>query len=277
MAHLSKGVKQGVNRLVSVYHDRRNIEILDWLAPLDYSTQQSDYLRRRQEGTGEWLLNSDEFQMWVKDESQMLFCPGMPGAGKTVLTSVVVDHLDSRFQGDSKTGIAYFFFDYKRQDEHTIDALLASLLRQLTACQSSLPETVHELYKQHNTQSNKTRPSTEELIRVLKSVALIYSRIFIMIDALDECKSSNGTRLRVLSCIFKIRSEIRANFFITSRFNTEISGAFLGNPTLEIRASDNDVRNYLSGNMAHLPKFVRGDPSLQKEIIDSILQAVQGM
>ncbi|OPB46466.1 ankyrin repeat protein [Trichoderma guizhouense] len=277
IADILSGVKQSVDRLVNVYHDQKNIAILDWLTPFDYSTQQSDYLRRRQEGTGEWLLNSDEFQAWIQNKDHILFCPGIPGAGKTVLTSVVVDHLHSRFQEDSKTGIAYFFFDYKQQDEQSTDTLLASFLRQLAACQSSLPEAVHELYRQHNTQANKSRPSTEELIRVLKSVAVIYSRIFIMIDALDECKPSNGTRFGVLSCIFKLRSETRANFLITSRFNTEISSAFSGIPTLEIRANDKDVRGYLRGNMVHLPKFVRDDPSLQEDIIDSIVQAVRGM
>ncbi|KAH0527112.1 hypothetical protein TsFJ059_002145 [Trichoderma semiorbis] len=214
--------------------------------------------------------------MWVKNENQTLFCPGMPGAGKTIQTSVVVDHLQSSFQEDQKAGIAYFFFDYKRQDEQTINALLALFLKQLAASQSSLPEEVHKLYEKHNTQNKQTRPSTEELIGVLKSVITIYSRTFIMIDALDECRLSNGTRI-ILSCIYKLRSETKANFFITSRFNEDISGAFSGIPTLEIRASDEDVQRYLRRNMVYLPKFVYKDPSLQKEIIDSILKAVQGM
>lgn len=269
-------MKQSVDRLISVYHDQRNIDILNWLTPFNYSAQLSDYLRRRQQGTGEWLLRSSQFQMWVKNENQTLFCPGMPGAGKTIQTSVVVDHLQSSFQEDQKAGIAYFFFDYKRQDEQTINALLAHFLKQLAASQSSLPEEVHELYEKHNTQDKQTRPSTEELIRVLKSAITIYSRTFIMIDALDECKLSNGTRL-ILSCIYKLRSETKANFFITSRFNEEISGAFSGIPTLEIRASDEDVQRYLRRNMVYLPKFVYKDSSLQKEIIDSIIKAVQGM
>ncbi|KAJ4859583.1 ankyrin repeats (many copies) domain-containing protein [Trichoderma breve] len=223
IADVLSGVKEAVDRLVNVYHDERNIAILDWLISLNYSTQLSDYLRRRQEGTGNWLLRSDQFQMWVKTEKQMLFCPGMPGAGKTVLTSIVVDYLHSWLQTDSKAGIAYFFFDYKRQEEQTIEALLAVFLRQLTACQTSLPDAVHKLYKQHNTQAKQTRPSAEELMQVLKSVIGLYSRVFIIIDALDECNSPNGTRSRVLSGIFKLRNETGANFFITSRFNTEIS------------------------------------------------------
>src|SRR5436309_15173502 len=78
--------------------------IIDWLAAIDYGQQQSDFLSRRQEGTGQWLLDSDEFQEWLTQKKQTLFCPGIPGAGKTILTSIVVDYLDKNFQNDSSVG-----------------------------------------------------------------------------------------------------------------------------------------------------------------------------
>jgi hypothetical protein len=65
-------------------------EILMWLTTTDYSAQQSDFLSRRQEGTGQWLLDSNQFQMWRDGEIQTLFCQGMPGAGKTIMTSIVI-------------------------------------------------------------------------------------------------------------------------------------------------------------------------------------------
>jgi len=36
-------------------------ELLEWLAPIDYSLEQIDFISRRQPGTGQWLLESDEF------------------------------------------------------------------------------------------------------------------------------------------------------------------------------------------------------------------------
>lgn len=99
-------MKKSVDKLVDAYNDKKRIDILDWLTSVDYSAQLSDYLERRQEGTGEWLLSSNEFQTWIQNKEHMLFCPGMPGAGKTVLTSIVVDHLHSKIQKDSKIGIA---------------------------------------------------------------------------------------------------------------------------------------------------------------------------
>ena len=71
--------------------------LLDWLTPLDYTAQQHDFVNRRQAGTGQWLLDSAEFQAWLEADHQTLFCPGIPGAGKTILTSIVVEELTTRF------------------------------------------------------------------------------------------------------------------------------------------------------------------------------------
>jgi hypothetical protein len=76
--------------------DQDSQAILDWITVTDYSSQQSDFLRRRQMGTGQWLLDSTDYKQWVAAIQQTLFCPGIPGAGKTILTSVVVDDLHER-------------------------------------------------------------------------------------------------------------------------------------------------------------------------------------
>jgi hypothetical protein len=41
------------DRLDEVIYDRKQQAILDWLTSVDYSTQQNDFIARRQEGTGE--------------------------------------------------------------------------------------------------------------------------------------------------------------------------------------------------------------------------------
>lgn len=43
-------------------------------------------------------LDSHEFQEWLNNSKQTLFCPGIPEAGKTVITAIVVNHLGTRFQ-----------------------------------------------------------------------------------------------------------------------------------------------------------------------------------
>jgi hypothetical protein len=105
--------------------------ILDWLTPIDYAPLQNDFIARRQEGTGQWLLDSVKFQTWLETDRQTLFCPGIPGAGKTILTSIVVEKLTTRFNDDKSIGIAYLYCNVRRQDQQKICDLLASLLKQL--------------------------------------------------------------------------------------------------------------------------------------------------
>ncbi|EHK19737.1 uncharacterized protein TRIVIDRAFT_132539, partial [Trichoderma virens Gv29-8] len=271
------GVKEGINQLVRTQHDKEHATILDWLTPVDYGPQQSDYLRRRQEGTGKWLIDSDQFQKWLGDEieNRTLFCPGIPGAGKTILSSIVIDYLSLEFQDNPKIGLAYIYFNYKRRDEQTIYSLLASLLKQLAEYQSSLPKVLQDLYDRHKTK--RTRPSIEELAHALHSVAAIYSRVFIVVDALDECESSDGRRSKLLSEIFALQDKCGANLLVTSRIITDITETFHSVPTLEVRATEEDIRKYLSSNMFQLPQFVLHNPILQEQIITSILEVVQGM
>ena len=51
---------------------------------------------------------------------QTLFCPGIPGAGKTILASVVIDDLNIRFRKDSSVGVVYIYYDYRLRDEQKI-------------------------------------------------------------------------------------------------------------------------------------------------------------
>jgi Heterokaryon incompatibility protein (HET) len=59
--------------------------ITDWISSIDFAAQQSDIISRRQEGTGVWFTDSPEFHTWVQGSNQSLFCPGIPGAGKTIV------------------------------------------------------------------------------------------------------------------------------------------------------------------------------------------------
>lgn len=107
-------------------------EILDWLTPRDYSYLQRRYLAKLQPGTGQWFLNSAGYQTWLNAGGQVLFCPGIPGAGKTIMTATVIEDLHDKFQSDSSIGIAYLYCDFRRQDEQKAEDLLISLLKQLS-------------------------------------------------------------------------------------------------------------------------------------------------
>ena len=267
--------RDNVVRLVQHQEDQGRRAVLDWLTSIDYAPQQNDFIARRQEGTGQWLLHSTEYQSWRETNKQTLFCPGIPGAGKTILTSIIVEELTIRFSDDPTIGIAYIYCNFRRQDEQKINDLLASLLKQLAESQLSLPSTVKELYDRHKTK--RTRPSLEEISRSLQAVTTLYSRVFLIVDALDECQVSNSCRKRLLSEMFSLQANHGVNLFVTSRFIPEITTKFQGNISFEIRASKEDIGRYLETHMKHLTPFDDWSQQLQDEIKVEISDAVDGM
>jgi Cdc6-like AAA superfamily ATPase len=266
--------------MINRQDDQDHRAIIDWLTPMDYASQQSDFLSQRQEGTGEWLLNSDEFQAWINTGKQTLFCPGIPGAGKTITTSIVVDHLYAEFQNDASVGIAYIYCNYQSQQEQKLEDLLSTLLKQLAQEQPTVPADVKNLYHQHRTKGS--RPTLNEIVKVLHSTLQLFSRVFIIIDALDEYHISNsGEQKRLLSEMFSLQGQVSLNLFATSRFVSEITSQFEGCISKEIRAQDDDVLRYVNGRM---PQLLRSRiskhteyPDLQNTIRSDIVKAVDGM
>jgi hypothetical protein len=268
-------VRVDVAEMKAKVHKNEDTEVLNWLTMVDNGPQQSDYIRRRQAGTGQWLLDSAEFQEWLNTDNQTLFCPGIPGAGKTILTAVVIHDLTTQFSDNPTIGIAYIYCNFRQQDDQKPDDLLASLLKQLAECQPSLPGCVQDLYDHHK--AKRTRPSLDEISKILNSVITTYSRVYIIIDALDECQVSDGCRSRFLSNIFNLQTKTGAKLFATSRPIPDIGREFKGCLSREILATNKDVYRYLDGYMSRLPLFVSSSLDLQDEIKTTISKAVDGM
>jgi Cdc6-like AAA superfamily ATPase len=278
-SQISLATKASIDHL----HERQNIRerreedqaILEWLTSIDYASQQSDFISRRHVGTGQWLLDLPEFQTWLQTNQQTLFCPGIPGAGKTILTSVVVEDLTTRFQNDSSTGIAYLYCNFRRKDDQKVADLLSSLLKQLVQGQSSVPECIKSLYDSHK--GKHMRLSCDDITKALQTVAALYSRVFIIVDAIDECQRSEGCRTKFLTEVLALQSKCGVNIFATSRFIPDIEETFREQPSVEIRASEQDVCTYIDGHISHLPSFVGRNLDLQEKIKAEITKAVDGM
>lgn len=78
-------VRDDVSSLQSQQEEENRQKIIKWFSEVDYSRIQLDYLSRREEGTGQWMLDCANFQRWISEDNLTLFCPGIPGGGKTIL------------------------------------------------------------------------------------------------------------------------------------------------------------------------------------------------
>ncbi|KAH7194669.1 ankyrin repeat-containing domain protein [Fusarium oxysporum] len=245
-------------------------EIFDWFGTSDHGSRQSSLLDQHEEETCEWFLASAEFQEWIKTKDGMLFCPGLPGAGKTVLVSIVIHHLQTLFDNDGNTGIAYHYCDFRHQDNENVNLILSSILKQLAQCLDSIPEAMSTLYSMHKKRG--TRPSLKEIASTLKTVVCLSSRNFIVIDGLDEC-------LVWRDLMTELRGLQGVNILATSRVIPEIANdkGLKGSSVVEVHARETDIRKYLCRHMLKLGRFVAHNQQLQEDVCKAILGASGGM
>jgi hypothetical protein len=268
----NKVIKVGVEAIQQDQDRQRHRLIMDWLSSADFAAQQSDFIARRQEETGLWFLNSPEFTDWVNGTSPTFFCPGIPGAGKTMMAAITVDHLQKSMQTPD-VGVAYVYCNYKRQADQTTSSLLAAMLKQLVQDRPSIAKPVTSLYDHHEVQ--KTRPSVEETLGALQSVLADYSRMYVVIDALDECVHDH--RRELLSKLRELQSKTGLRLMATSRFIPDIIEEFNGMSQLEVRAADADVKRFVVGQTKRLPRCIQRDDTLQELVQNKIVEAVDGM
>jgi Cdc6-like AAA superfamily ATPase len=252
----------------------KHSEMVEWISPTDYPVQQSDIIGRRQKGTGQWFLDAPEFGRWLGKPKGTLFCPGIPGAGKTMVAAIAIDHLLKSVQSSSMA-VAYVYCNYKAQEEQDASSMLAAIVKQLVRARPSAAEPVERLHKEHADRG--TKPSLEEIFGTLREVVAKYSVVYIVVDALDECRDSDGTRSQFLAKLRELQAGKDIRLIATSRFIPEVEVEFRTAVRLEVRASNEDVRRFVASQMYRLPKCIQRDPALQKMVEEKIPETVDGM
>ncbi|KAF4969730.1 hypothetical protein FSARC_3073 [Fusarium sarcochroum] len=197
------------------------------------------------------------------------------------MTSIVVDHLQERFRESRDVGLAYIYCDFHRQAEQSAEHMLAVILRQLVQRYSvyfGIPPAMDDIYNQHKATGNSLSLGT--LSQALRSLSEYFTRIYIMVDALDECQSAGGCRAKFLETLFDFQDTINVNMITTTRPIPEIIQLFWKRKNavkLEVQANKVDLQRYLDGQLGRLPDFVRDDPVLQSKVKNKIVDAVGGM
>ncbi|KAL4903023.1 hypothetical protein BDW74DRAFT_180313 [Aspergillus multicolor] len=214
-------------------HDK----ILDWLSPVNYAEQQNDFLNQHQEGSGQWFLGASQFREWAEKDKETLFCPGIPGAGKTIMVSMIIDYLERKSVHGGNIGIAYLYCSFRQRPTQTFRDLLASLVRQLVQRDQGTPECVRDAYTQ--ARNKKIQLGVSELLQFLQLFSDQLSRVLIVVDALDECEST--ARESLLAAIYALQDRCNVNFLAMSRYIPGTIAAFEGCPSLKIRATMEDV------------------------------------
>jgi len=166
--------------------------------------------------------------------------------------------------------IAFIYCNYKEQTEHTVSNLAASLLKQMVQDRRAISENVKSFYERHRREG--TFPTLDEVTGALTAEIETYSRVFIVVDALDECREDDATRAMFLEVLRSLPGNV--NLMVTSRNLPSIARDFEGTKRLRIRARDDDIRIYIEGRIALGPRHLK---KLQETIVTRVVKNANGM
>lgn len=277
-----KRVDEGIRHLLQNLEEDKRIEMLEWISPIPFGKNHNNVKEKRTPGTGEWLLQHEDFSEWEKSGSSIFWLQGSPGTGKTFLTSAVVDQIQNKLSNKPKDeGFAFFYCDKNETRRSQPLSILQSIVRQLSTTAKSPESTqtkLSELYSK--CREGGTTFSAEICKEQIRTSLDMYEQTTIVIDAMDECDPDSRDELIDALNSFVSDSNIRpVKIFISSRPDPDMENQLEDTPNIGIDANDNksDIQKYLSAEMDKLAKKAPFFGRLKSEIIDALLEACQGM
>ncbi|KAF2228718.1 hypothetical protein EV356DRAFT_537864 [Viridothelium virens] len=223
--------------------------------------------------TGKWFLDSQNFTQWREGKFRKLWCPGIHGAGKTVLTSIVIRHLQTHFAEYKQVTCIYFYFEHKERKIQVLKPIFSTLLIQLLRDDIDVSAEIKRRCK-----NKQEFCDMSDILEMLTSQLKQFHRVLMVIDALDECADANG----FLKACEKLPEEVHMLF--TSRPDRTLARAFNADREYEISPNDDDMREYLKFSFREnhkLQKMVdreqRNDPTFQDRVLDTIVEKSRGM
>ena len=271
-----------IHRILEESRTETEIKVLESLSTLRPREQHADISRRRAPNTCEWVTESRVFKDWLygSSSSNVIWCSGIPGSGKTFVTSMVIDYLDS-IANEHDRVTAYVYCDYKthqKQPDQAPLGIAGALLRRFLSVEERLPSRLVDLYHRNMRAGSALPMSTiEDLL-----VDYCQSRLsYIVIDALDE--SGLPDVRRDLLRLFKRLENTRSRLFFTTRpGQRDIERYLKGQPYIPIEATASDITRFLNGRIDERMEEEEEledllSKELRKDIISTLVQRSHGM
>ena len=189
---------------------------------------------------------------------------------------MVIDNLCDR-AGEEDIAVAGLYCDFLSQQEQTINNIIGAVLKQLVG-RGDIPSYLREAYQKAKKEFGGRGPQLEDLMGMLRTTIASLSRVFICIDALDEC---------LPKCLPELLESLRdiaqgspsTRIFFTGRphVKEDIQRYFPKAVLIPISPNTDDIRNYLEMRLDRDAELEAMNNDLRVDIIRVILEKTSDM
>ncbi|KAI9702618.1 MAG: hypothetical protein M1820_006124 [Bogoriella megaspora] len=259
----------------------RHNRILNLMSSFSYRNAHRRLRDMHYAGTGEWLFEYPAYTAWLDSPLSSGFSIwGIPGAGKTILTSTILDNLLVRVEQDQASAVCYFYCDYADAETLLPCNIFACLARQLLEnrrIDNSIEHDIERLF------GGTGSTSTADLERFFLRAAESFSKSFIIIDGLDELgKSDQMVITGAIRGLLASPKTVAKVLVSCRREEHHIRRAFKEAQSIDLDVGNmsDDIKSYVEGELATKideGDLVLGDPALRSEIVDALVKGAKDM
>ncbi|KAK8244860.1 hypothetical protein HDK77DRAFT_235029 [Phyllosticta capitalensis] len=256
-------------------------KIIESISTIPYNSHHASMSKDRLPGSGQWLLEKPAFQSWRNDESSsVLWLHGIPGSGKTKLTSLVIDEV-----GDGNMAFFYCAKNTAEPGRAEVESVLSCLVKQLACAPKSgvIFDTIRLRYSEalKGTQGFQDVPwTTKDSIGALIDLTSLNASTVLILDALDEVNELEIPDLLEALTVVMQESENVVKIFLSSRDRVDNNLRLKNHPNLYINVSDNsgDIKAFVHERL-HTVNLLRGPTSsaLREQTATALIEGAQGM
>lgn len=249
-------------------------ETYRWLHHTDPSPNHHRAQKNYESGTGDWILRYPEWISWLEAKTRSLWIRGIPGAGKTVLMSHLIEQIKKICDQSPKRDITYaFYYCYFAHKQDETKPFLKWLISRLCRKADHVPASINELRK------NGGEPNVADLLTALASILTKFEVVYVAVDAIDESDLREDllmvfqdlvteSRFKKLQLIASSREYIDIERKM-AKFSVSVS---MNNPYVEM-----DIRRYVKSILQSCDRFGPWPLELLHEVEETVTMGAKGM
>ena len=250
---------------------RKKAELL-FLNACSVYNHENNWKQARKHGNTNWICHEEEYKQWKQEtKSSTLWCTGILGSGKTVLSANVVEDLKIT----TSAVVAYFFCKHDDVESLQTRTIFGSIARQIFDCtKPDIADAVEEI--------RSGVIDTDQVLHYIQTLLPSNSHeYFFIIDGLDECEE---TEIRiVLQCLKQLVTSTQVfRVYCSSRPDVFHWTSPLLNPQWNVFMSQkiSEMVEYIESSLEQRLEsgsFFVGNPAIILTIRDALLEKAHGM
>jgi hypothetical protein len=231
----------------------------------------------------EWILRDRQYIHWQDgDDVGLLWIKGGAGKGKTMMSIGLIERLS--LQQDDSTVVTYFFCQNADYELNTLEAIIKGLILQLVNQRKELKESLRCRWDTVNNRFNEDVTSWRTLWNIFLDMLdqCKCRRVYVIVDALDECQDDGMADLLKLIVRTGLNYHSKIKWLLTSRpldcaERELLAGAEQARVSLELNSNhvSEAVKTYIAYKVNELDRRHRYGLALHHNVESKLIEKAE--